>query len=67
MFLISKQNKKALQVLKAFTNSELAERAFSSNAFKKSEYRNKLNASPDECVSISTSELVIRCKSADCN
>lgn len=67
MFLISKQNKKALQVLLPFTNSELAERAFSSNAFKKSEYRNKLKASPDECVSLSTPELVIRCKSSDCN
>ena len=47
---------KALQVLVPFTNTELVERAFSSYSYIKNIYRNKLNASYDLGVYLSTFE-----------
>lgn len=49
-------SKKALQVLVPFTSTELVERAFSSYAFIKNKYRNKLNASPDLRLYLTTLE-----------
>lgn len=48
---------KALLVLVPFTNTELVERSFSSYAFIKNKYRNKLNASPDLRVYLSTFDI----------